>query len=155
MLSASLLLVACATSPVATDGEEIAPVGPAHVLEDQSLVGELVVWGGRIVEVENRADRTLLVVASLPLDRADRPRLHYEPGVRFIAEQPGYLEPLTFAPGRFVTILGTVSGTRIRAVGDYDYLHPTMDIEKLHLWPSDPMMWSPHWRWNFGIGIRL
>lgn len=149
------LLVACASSPVAPEGVTIAPVGPAHALADESHLDQLVIWGGQIIEVENQADQTLLVVASYPLDRSDRPRLDTEPGVRFIAEQSGFLEPLTFAPGRFVTLLGRVQATRTRAVGAYAYEHPVLLVDRIHLWPVDPALWTPAARWQFGIGIQL
>jgi outer membrane lipoprotein len=154
-LLGTLLLAACASSVIVPEGVEVAPVGPAHVLERGGHDGQTVVWGGQIVEVENLADRTLLVVASYPLDRSDRPRWQEAPGVRFIAERSGFLEPLTFAPGRFVTVLGTVDGTEQRPVGEFDYRHPKLNAEALHLWPADPYFWDPQVRWNLGIGVHL
>lgn len=150
-----LSLCACASSVIVPDGVEVAPVGPAHVLERGGHNEKRVVWGGQIVDVENLEDRTLLIVASYPLDRSDRPRWQQEPGVRFIAEQSGFLEPLTFAPGRFVTILGRVAGTEQRQVGQFDYRHPKINTEELHLWPADPYFWDRQVRWNFGLGIHL
>lgn len=150
-----LSLCACASSVIVPDGVEVAPVGPAHVLERGGHDGELVVWGGQIVEVDNLADRTILVVASHPLDSSDRPRWQQEPGVRFIAEQSGFLEPLTFAPGRFVTVLGTVDGTEQRPVGQFDYRHPKLLTQDLYLWPVDPYYWDRQVRWNVGFGVRL
>lgn len=152
---AAFALSACASSVIVPDGVEVAPVGPAHVLERGTHDGERVVWGGQIVEVENLADRTVLVVASYPLDRSDRPQWREEPGVRFIAEQTGFLEPLTFAPGRFITVLGTVDGTEQRPVGQFDYRHPKLLTEELYLWPDDPYYWDRQVRWNIGLGVVL
>ena len=146
-------LSACSTSVIVPDGVEVAPVGPAHVLERGGHEGERVVWGGEIVEVENLADRTLIVVASYPLDSSDRPRWRDQAGVRFVAEQEGFLEPLTFSPGRFVTLLGRVDGTVQRPVGQYDYRHPLLQTEDIYLWPADPYYWSGPVRWNVGIGF--
>lgn len=152
---AVLFLAACASSVIVPKDVEIAPVGPAHVLEEGGHNGKTVVWGGQIVAVDNLADRTLLVVASYPLDRSDRPRWQAEPGVRFIAEQSGFLEPLTFAPGRFVTVLGTVDGTEQRPVGQFDYRHPKLKTDDLYLWPADPFYWDRGVRWNLGVGVYL
>jgi outer membrane lipoprotein len=149
------LLTACASSVIVPHGVEVSAIGPAHVLEQEGLEGERVVWGGQIVEVENQAEQTVLVVASYPLDSSDRPRWQQEAGVRFIAVQAGFLEPLTFAPGRFVTLLGTVNGTEERAVGEFDYLHPRMVAEDIYLWPADPYLWGGPVHWNFGVGIHL
>jgi outer membrane lipoprotein len=153
--AALLLLGGCASSVIVPKGVDVAPVGPAHVLERGGHEGELVVWGGQIVEVENLADRTILVVASYPLDSSDRPRWQQEPGVRFIAEQSGFLEPLTFAPGRFVTVLGTVDGMEQRPVGQFDYRHPKLQTNDLYLWPADPFYWDRQLRWNLGVGVYL
>jgi len=149
------LLAACASSVIVPDGLDVSAIGPAHVLEQDGHEGERIVWGGQIVEIENQAEQTVLVVASYPLDSSDRPRWRQEAGVRFIAIQDGFLEPLTFAPGRFVTLLGTVDGREERAVGDFDYLHPRMVVEDIYLWPADPYLWSGPVRWNFGVGIHL
>jgi len=152
---AILSLCACASSVIVPDDVEVAAIGPAHVLERSGLDGNRVVWGGQIVAVENLSDRTILVVASYPLDRTDRPRWQQEPGVRFIAEQTGFLEPLTFAPGRFVTIMGTVDGTEQRPVGQFDYRHPKLSTEEIYLWPADPYYWDRQVRWNVGVGFSL
>lgn len=155
LLPVSLLLAACATSPLDTGERVISPTGPAHVLEDPAAVGETVIWGGEIIAVENHADYTEIQVASLPLDRADRPRVDRETGVRFIIVHPGYLEALTYAPGRYVTVLGQVDGLEERAVGEYIYQHPVLRAEDLHLWPADISRWQTRPRFSVGIGVRL
>ncbi len=150
-----LVLVGCASSPVDTGGREVSGTGPAHVVEDESRIGDLVVWGGEILEVRNRADYTELVVASHPLDRSDRPRLDRDPGVRFIVHQPGFLEPAAHAPGRFVTVLGEVTGLDDRHVGEYPYKHPVVSGKDLYLWPADTRQWDRSPRIGLGIGISL
>jgi outer membrane lipoprotein len=151
----AILLAACAQSPVAPEGVGVAAVGPAHVLAEEGHEGELVVWGGRIVAVENLAGHSELIVVSLPLDRADRPRINAEPGVRFMVIEQGFLEPMQFAPGRYVTVLGRVSGIEERAVGEYLYQHPSIEVERLHLWPADTSRWQSSPRFSIGVGIRL
>jgi outer membrane lipoprotein len=150
-----VMLAACATSPVATDQVSVAATGPAHVLAQAGHEGEMVVWGGRIVQADNFAEYTELVVVSYPLDRADRPRLNAEPGVRFIVSEAGFLEPMKFAPGRFVTVLGRVAGIQERAIGEYLYEHPLLEAEQIHLWPADPAQWRARTGFSIGIGIRL
>lgn len=156
-LAISVLSVcaACAVSPVDTTDRDVAPIGPAHVLDDRHHIGKTVVWGGRIASVDNLPDSTELVVVSYPLDNGDRPRIRAEGGVRFIAVRPGYLEPFNFAPGRFVTLLGRVSGIKQRQIGEYTYDHPVMEAEQVHLWPVDPAAWQSRARIGIGVGIRL
>lgn len=152
---AALLLAACAPSPIAPGDRTVSGTGPAHVLDDEARVGDTVIWGGEIVAVRNLEEITELAVVSRPLDRGDRPRIRAEGGVRFIAVQRGFLEPVNYAPGRFVTILGEVTGIEERKVGDYSYRHPVLAVDQLHLWPVNPADWQPRTRFSLGVGVRL
>lgn len=149
------MLAACATSPVAPESEAVSPRGPAHVLEEKSRPGDRVIWGGRIVAVRNLADHTELAVVSYPLDRADRPRLAEEPGVRFLVRRSGFLEPVKYAPGRFVTVLGTVAGVEHAEVDEYRLAHPVLAAERIHLWPADASRWQSRTQFSIGLGISL
>ncbi len=159
-LSALLLLLAgsgltgCAASPFSGQSD-VAPLGPAHALENADSLGARVVWGGRIVAIDNFSDHTEIVVASYPLDRSDRPRLDREPGVRFVLIASGFLDPIQYAPGRFLSALGVVEDPIDRAIGEYLYEHPSLLAEDLHLWPADPARWQPRTSFSVGVGIRL
>lgn len=150
-----LLLSACASSPLATDDQAIAPFGPAHVLSGEAAAGERVVWGGRIAAVRNLAEFTELTIVSYPLDRADRPRVQSEPGVRFLLRQQGFLEPVQYTPGRFLSVRGTVAGLEQTPVGEHWLELPVLEAEQLHLWPADVSQWQSQTRFNIGIGISL
>jgi outer membrane lipoprotein len=150
-----LAMVGCAQSPVVDQDVEVAAVGPAHVLAEEGHEGERVVWGGRIVAIENLSEATELTIVSYPLDRGDRPRLRSEPGVRFILVESGFLEPVQYAPGRYVTVLGTVDGLAERAVGQSLRDHPVLLAERIHLWPADPAEWQARSRISVGIGVRF
>lgn len=151
----SLLIGACATSPLDTGAETVAPLGPAHVLSGEAATGERVIWGGRIAATRNLADYTELTVVSYPLDRGDRPRLNAEPGVRFIVRQSGFLEPVQFAPGRYLSVLGQVAGLESAPVGEHWLDMPVLDSEQIHLWPADVSRWQSQTRFSVGVGIRL
>ncbi len=156
ILLLTLVLVAgCATSPFRDESGTISTVGPAHAIADPATVGERVVWGGRIAAIENRAEHTDLFVVSYPLDGSDRPRWRAEGGVRFVVRHPGYLEPLNYPPGRFVTVLGEVGPGEDWPVGEFLNHHAVVTGERIHLWPADPASWSPRVRFGVGVGIRL
>jgi outer membrane lipoprotein len=151
----SLLAVGCAQSPVAPRDVRVAPYGPAHVLSGEAPIGENVVWGGRIVAIEPLADRTELVIASYPLDRADRPRIRERAGVRFVMVDPRFLEPVDWSPGRFVTVLGSIEGIEERLTGDHRHAHPVIHAQRVHLWPADPNQWRTQTAFSIGVGVRL
>ncbi len=149
------LVGGCAQSPVARNDVPVSPYGPAHVLSGDAPPGETVVWGGRIVAIEPLADRTELVVASYPLDRADRPRIRERAGVRFVLVDDRFLEPVDWSPGRFVTVLGTIEGIEDRLTGEHRHAHPVIHAERVHLWPADPGEWRRQPVFNIGLGISL
>ena len=154
-LVAQLILVGCATSPVAPEGAVVDDIGPAHVLKNSESAGLRVIWGGQIVALRNLAEFTEISVVAYPLDGADRPRTDAEPGVRFLIREAGFLEPVKFAPGRFITVLGIVQGTQETFVDEFALTQPMVEAEALHLWPADPRRWSERTRFSIGVGIRL
>ncbi len=151
----ALLLAACASSPLQTDAEDVAPFGPAHVLSGEATAGDRVIWGGRIAAIRNLADYTEITVVSYPLDRGDRPRIHQEPGVRFVLRQAGFLEPVQFMPGRYLSVLGQVAGLESSPVGDHWMEMPVLEAEQIHLWPADVSRWQSQTRFSVGVGISL
>lgn len=155
LLGLLLLLSGCMSSPIAPVDGQISPYGPAHVLDGTADVGERVIWGGQITAIRNLPDVTELSVVSYPLDRGDRPRLNADPGVRFVLRQRGFLEPVQYAPGRYVSVLGTVAGIESIAVDTYLLDQPVLEPEQIHLWPADTRQWQSQTRFSIGLGISL
>ena len=149
-------MAGCASSPLERGEEDIAPIGPAHVLAGEDRGGERVIWGGQIAAVHHGDGYSELRVISYPLDRGDRPRWREQPGVTFIVRQPGFLEPVLYAPGRFVSVLGNNQGLVQRERDERLMDVPLLSADTLHLWPVDPRTWqdSPI-RVGIGVGIRL
>lgn len=154
-LLALCLLAGCASSPVAPPDLQVQDIGPAQVLAGEGGTGSRVVWGGRIVAVRNRATHTEISLVSLPLDSGDRPVAGAEAGPRFIVEQPGFLEPVNYAAGRFLTVLGTVQGIEESQVDEFSLAQPKLLAESIHLWPADMRRWTERTRFSVGIGITL
>jgi len=154
-LGALVLITGCATSPVAPPDIQVEDIGPAHVLAGQAEEGTRVVWGGQIVAIRNLAEHTEISVVSYPLDGGDRPLTDLEPGVRFLIRQPGFLEPVKYAPGRFLTVLGMTHGIKESPVDEFVLTQPLLMAEAIHLWPADMRRWSERTRFSIGVGIRL
>ena len=111
-------------------------------------------WGGAIIETENLADTTRLVVLSRPLFRDGEPRLTDENTGRFIAIVPGFLDPNDYASRRRVTVTGTLQGSQLDKVGEYPYRYPVVEAQAWYLWPrdtdryhyyDDPWWYDPWW----------
>jgi len=111
-----------------------------------------VLWGGVIIGAENLSDHTDLNVLFFPLDKSQRPDMDKPPHNRFIARYKGYLESMVYAPGREVTILGSVQGIEDGKIGDAPYRFPVLKADKIHLWP---MGQDSKVRFGVGIGIGV
>jgi outer membrane lipoprotein len=131
-----LLLSACASTPAFNAGGVDRSLTPRNVATSPQLAtGKRVQWGGVILSTTNLKDSTQVEVLAYPLDADARPQSDSNPLGRFILERAGYLEPATYAEGRRITAVGTVTGTRAGQVGDSDYNYPVITARQLYLWP--------------------
>jgi outer membrane lipoprotein len=99
--------------------------------------GQRVRWGGSVLAVHNHADSTEIEILSRPLGGEGRPRAESEGSARFLARIPGFVDPAGFKTGRLVTVAGEVARIETRAVGDYPYRYPVIDVIRYHLWPEE------------------
>jgi outer membrane lipoprotein len=152
------LLTSCATQPPVplrvnlTSNPTVAQVlkAPDH------NVGTKVRWGGVIHKITNLKTETELEIISRDLDKKARPRVQDNTYGRFLARIPGFLEPSVFAPNREITVVGTVTGTLKRPIGEFEYTYPVVDVKTYHLWDARPVqegydnwwMYDP-WYWGY------
>lgn len=152
-LAALPLFAACASVPKPLTGD-FAPV-TANAIADSGRNGDLVRWGGVVVDVEPEAERTCLQILSRPLSDVARPRdrdRDVSEG-RFLACRAGFYDPEVFTKGREVTITGRVVGSAERSVGEYRYLMPEVAAEVIYLWPERPEYDRFHASYGFGYGF--
>ena len=152
-LAAALALGACASTPIDLEerGVAVEPVSPAEVAEDPALARGDVLWGGTIIGVANLAAGSQLEIVAHPLDRTQRPQAGRPSEGRFLARSDDYLEPLDFAEGREVTVLGALEGVEEGRVGEARRDFPVVRADELHLWRGEAR--RPGTGLTFGIGI--
>ena len=130
--------------------------------QTQSITGERVRWGGEIASTTPQNNETCVEVVSQPLDRRTRPIASDETSGRFISCVAGFEDPTIYAPGREVTVVGTLEGTSSAKVGDFDYTFPKLRAETIYLWPKRTprelgyypygYYGYPGWGWGLGWG---
>lgn len=151
------LLAACATVPV-----ELGPGSFSNVtLKDAAegaFKGERVRWGGDIVSATPGKDQTCIEIVSRSLDSTARPDGTSKTTGRFIACAPGFYDPVVYARGREVTVVGTLAAPVVKKIDDYDYRYPVVQATAVHLWPKEvyyypppypyyyPYYYDPFWR---------
>jgi outer membrane lipoprotein len=153
LLFAALLLSACASAPeFDTRDTEPALTPPEAVENATALKGKKVVWGGAIINSTNLKDMTRLEVLAYPLDGDYYPQRDKTAYGRFLLIKEGYLETLDYAPGRLVTVSGTLEGIRKSKLDESEYTYPLVRAEKIHLWSKNGKSAT---QFHFGIGVMF
>ncbi len=121
--------------------------------------GKTVLWGGVIVETNNKQQETLIKVRQTELDYQKRP-IHLDRSLgRFLIRQPGFLDPAIYSAGREITVAGEVAGKEVQPLGNSQYAYPTVAAKELYLWERTPVyqpiyppwyydpyyLWWPHY----------
>jgi len=147
------LVVSCASTPEFDTTEVDKTLTPQSVIaEPASSRDKIALWGGTILDTRNLKDSTQIEVLAYPLDSSHRPLQEQKPLGRFIINHRGYLEPATYAQGKQLSVLGSVSGSQGGKIGDSLYTYPVISARQLHLWsPSDGRSRTT---FHFGIGIQ-
>lgn len=154
LLAACLVAGACATSPLDTSGVD-SRVSPRRIAEDMpDQQGSRVQWGGRIVSITNQEQATLVEVLSYPLGRDGYPNTYRSPTGRFVLRRGGFLEPQDYAPGRLLTVVGTLQSLVETPVGDAELVVPMVRAEQLKLWEAQYDSRARP-RFGFGVGISV
>jgi outer membrane lipoprotein len=153
LVGSTLLASGCATPyDIGNADPRVTPVEAAK--DVAGMLNHTVAWGGLIAAAKNLKDKSEIEVVGYPLDSENRPDPDAKPTGRFLVIQPGYLETADYAPGRLITVVGTVTETRHGTVGEAKYIYPVVVAGKLQLWPKasaerrDPSI-------HFGIGVGI
>jgi len=113
-----------------------------------------VLWGGVIIGSINLPDHTDFNVLFYPLDKSQRPDLDKPPQNRYIVRYTSYLETMVYAPGREITVLGSLQGVEDGKVGDAPYRFPVIKADKIYLWPVDGDS-KVHFGIGLGVGVHM
>jgi len=150
-ISCLLWLASCSTYPPLPIPQDNPPLS---VVRDNvaAYQGKQVAWGGMILDTQIRENHTHIAILAKPLDSAGAPQEVDQGLGRFIASFSGFRDPAIFAPGRMLTVVGTVAGSEIRKVGEFDYEYVILQAETGRLWPvkqpgyySDDYYWYDPW----------
>jgi outer membrane lipoprotein len=154
-LLAAAALAGCASNPFAdrmppdldrsiTPQQAVKEAGPLH--------GKPVLWGGTIVTVHNLKDSTEVAVLAYPLDDSAFPKVSQQATGRFIIRVNRFIDPVDYAAGRLVSVLGHLDGVQDGKIGDAPYTFAVVQADDLHLWrPGE----SPSTHVLFGIGVGI
>lgn len=121
---------------------------PMVLADPERYQGEVVIWGGVIIETENRPEGTTLVILETPLDREGAPRDAEFSRGRFLARTHSFLDQAVYRQGRKVTVAGEIVGQEVRRVGEVPYGYPLLSVREIHLWREVVRGWAPAYHWG-------
>ena len=109
--------------------------------------GEIVIWGGYIIENQAGQNLTRLIVLQAPLAFNQEPKSRDASRGRYIAMADHYLDPEVYSKDRPVTIAGTIADQTQSLKDDAYGAYPVVRILEIHLWdkPSDE---NRFWRYG-------
>ena len=152
-LAAALLAIAACATPVFKDAAPVSPPPGEIAAAPERYHDAAVIWGGKIIAVNNLADATAVQVVAYPLDRAQRPDMRAPSLGRFVLVLPGCAVSLDYPPGRWLSARGHVIGSEIHRIDEHDVVHPLLRGDEVHVWPRE--FPDEHGHWTFGLGIGL
>ncbi len=156
-------LLACATQlakPINEAIENNPDLGQVRV-NVEAYQGKRVRWGGVIASVHNEANQTVIEIVSRPLDSRGKPVDTDRSAGRFVARVKGFLDPVVYAPGRKITVVGSILGAEKRKIDAYEYQYVVVRVDSFKLWAVeqarpqpvyDPFWycpWYPYYPWPY------
>jgi outer membrane lipoprotein len=148
----TVTLAACAPPPVLKPMQAPQNIAPDIAAAAPALYrGAEILWGGRIVEVRNRADASEIVILAYPLDGGQRPRPKEPSQGRFIAVLDGYVESYDYPHDRFITLTGKIDGSLDEDVDEQPYVYTIVRADGMHLWPAGFENSAPQVHFSIGV----
>ncbi|HIF9083772.1 TPA: Slp family lipoprotein [Photobacterium damselae] len=131
-----LFMVGCSAVPESLQTASDKPITNVQSLiaTPELMQGQEVRLGGVIASIKNEENQTRLEISAMPLTSDGRPVLGAKPQGRFIAYENGFLEPMEYAPGRLVSVVGHFRGMEKGKVGEFDYNFPVIDTTGDQIW---------------------
>lgn len=159
IILASVLCISCAPF----SGEIMKQVDESIAVYDiqknlEQFKGKKVLWGGVIIETENRSNETRILIMKTALDIEKRPVNRDRSEGRFILKHNDFLDPVIYAQGREITVVGEVVGKEDLPMGKTRYDYPVVMAEHCVLWEKPgyyyPISYpyhyyyGPYWDYN-------
>ncbi|WP_051361429.1 Slp family lipoprotein [Desulfuromonas sp. TF] len=158
LLTTLFFSAACAP---AVSRESMELVDPEFTFEDviqapDRHIGRYLLLGGAVVSVRtHNGDRSELEVVQHPSDHRGRITATDRSAGRFILKDDTFRDPNIYRPGRLITVVGQVEGSRTGRIGEFDYLYPVLTVHELRLWAPGDHPDSTRTRFGIGVGIGI
>ena len=147
-----VILAGCASGLSQQSLSKVTHMEPFPVLQGNpdKFIDEIVLLGGKILEINVAPASSELVVLQMPLDNSNRPENPDQSKGRFLLRSEQFLDPAIYQKGALLSVVGMVKGEQIRAIGGLNYVYPILEAVEIKLWPE---IYPNYPRVHFGIGV--
>lgn len=148
-----MLLMGCATGISRQSRDKVTYAGTFSELQKTPDVykDEIIMLGGKILETNVSSTLSELTVLQLALDNNGRPVNLDQSYGRFIVESKQFVDPAIYQKGMLLTLVGKLKGSKIQAIGGFDYVYPLLVPIEIKLWPME-ILTQPRFHFGFGLG---
>ena len=151
-ISFIMLVVGCASGISHQSRSQVTYTGTFSALQKTPDVykGEVIMFGGRIIETKASPPLPELIVLQLALGSSGQPVDPDQSEGRFIVQSKQLLDPAVYQKDMLLTVVGTLKGSKVESIGGFEYTYPLVELIEIKLWPKGmqtrPMI-------HFGIGV--
>ena len=151
-----MLVVGCAAGITQQSRSRVTFTGSFSELQKtpDSFIDEVVILGGKILEIQSSQTSSEVIVLQLPLGSNSRPVNSDQSKGRFLVRSDQFLDPAIFQKGRLLTVVGTLESSQARAIGGFKYVYPILEAIEIKLWPAESRT-KPSFRFGIGIGTTF
>ena len=148
-----MFLMGCATGISQLSRSKVTYAGTFSELQKAPDVykDEIIMLGGKILETNVSSTLSQLTVLQLALGNNGRPVNFDQSHGRFMVESKQFLDPAIYQKGMLLTLVGTLKGSKTRAIGGFDYVYPLVEPIEIKLWPIE-ILTQPRFHFGFGVG---
>lgn len=157
LVVATLFSAAACTTAVSKESLNLVDPGitfEALRQDPDRHVGRYLLLGGAIASVRvNGSGGSELEVVQFPTDHRGRITSTDRSAGRFIALDNAFRDPAIYRPGRLVTLVGQVAGSKTGPLGEVEYLYPVLTVHELRLWAPEEYPGASAVHFGIGIGV--
>ncbi len=156
LLVLSLMVAACAGGISKQARSQVTYFDSFQQLqrEPDDYRGETVMLGGKIIDVQVASGTTEFTVLQLELGSSTRPADNDTSQGRFLVRSAQFIDPAIYPAGTLITVVGRLTGSDTRKIGEMPYRYPVIDIVEIKKWPAGRGS-EPRFHFGFGIGTQI
>jgi len=126
--------------------ESMAPVNfKTLIQETDKYLGNTVILGGYILEIQNLPDQSSIKALQVPLGLGEAPKSRDDSEGRFIISHKGFLDPEIYSKDRKITVAGIIVGTTVEKVDHFSQSYLKIESREIYLWPKQEDYFRPYY----------